>query len=120
MLPGSRSGTCSVSRSSLSGSYGGILNGSDTHYRVVRRRFQVGAPAIARPKERVGRVKAAKRRSAAKGSLEAPTRSRTIECRSDRRHCLQQLNKPFAYSRSVVSLFGRSNMKRRGSPFTLC
>ena len=41
------------------------------------------APVMARLRERAGRVKTAKRRSAAEGSLEAPQRSRTIECRSD-------------------------------------
>src|SRR2546426_4408187 len=58
-------------------------------------RFHGGlAPLIARSRERAGRVKTAKRRSAAEGSLEAPKRSRTIECRSDvGRHYLQQLQK---------------------------
>jgi len=43
----------------------------------------VVAPAIANPREGTGRVKTAKRRSAAKGSLDAPKRSRTIVSRSD-------------------------------------
>jgi len=41
------------------------------------------APAIANPLERAGRVKTAKRRSVAKGRLDASKRSRTIVSRSD-------------------------------------
>jgi hypothetical protein len=69
------------------------------------------APVIAKSWERAGRVKTAKRRSAAKGSLEAPKRSRTIHCRSDRRHYLQQLKKPLRACRQQAgATVGRSRL----------
>ena len=69
------------------------------------------------PRERVGRVKAAKRRSAAEGSLEAP-HVLPYNRMPERVHDLQHLNS-FVHSRSAVSLVGRSNAKLRRSPFTL-
>src|SRR5438105_4421926 len=56
------------------------------------------APVIARSRGRAGRVKAAKRRSTAQGSLEATKRPLTIGCRSDARMpYLQQPDKAVGY-----------------------
>ena len=54
------------------------------------------APVIAKSRGRIGRVKTAKRRSAAEGSLEAPKRPLTIGFRSDASSTIQP--------RAVVSL----------------